>query len=224
MARTEFEIQVDDLLKQIEEDSVHNEANFTDLESLREKLKAYIAKRGSQKESNPFNSTISYIVNGHKRKNPESQLKKNSQYNIYNFKSNTDEILNAIKERAILEGVDVFEFIQKKDSRFTSLNDKEHSFLISEVISDLLQSTKPLNSTTIGLGKEKRIQNADEHARNLFEILNNMDDIKGDISLRKIAKILNEKGISTARGGDWHVQTIQKLYERWEKLGLKKDQ
>jgi hypothetical protein len=34
-----------------------------------------------------------------------------------------------------------------------------------------------------------------------------------------IAQALNDRGIRTARGGQWHVSTVQKLLARAERLG-----
>lgn len=80
---------------------------------------------------------------------------------------------------------------------------------------------KPFDKEKIKKGEVVRVKNADDHAKKMYEIFQTSDEIANCKSGRAIAKLLNDQNISTARGGQWHSQTVQDLYKRWEKLGLR---
>ena len=54
---------------------------------------------------------------------------------------------------------------------------------------------------------------ADQFASNLLPIIKSIQS-SGPIGMVSIAKLLNERGIRTARGGQWHVSSVANLLAR----------
>lgn len=54
---------------------------------------------------------------------------------------------------------------------------------------------------------------ADRHASNVLPLIREIM-VAGITSLRKVADVLNARGINTARGGKWHAGTVQNLIDR----------
>ncbi len=55
--------------------------------------------------------------------------------------------------------------------------------------------------------------NADQHAANVLPIIKAIQK-SGARSLREIAQALNDRGIQTARGGEWHATTVRNVMGR----------
>jgi DNA invertase Pin-like site-specific DNA recombinase len=55
--------------------------------------------------------------------------------------------------------------------------------------------------------------NADKYAANVLPIIREAQRA-GATTLRAIAKVLNARGIATARGGQWHAMSVKNLLER----------
>lgn len=60
--------------------------------------------------------------------------------------------------------------------------------------------------------------NADAHAADLAPVIAGIQ-AAGHISLRAIATELNQRGMLTRRGGQWHVSTVRNLLARMDGLG-----
>jgi recombinase len=56
-------------------------------------------------------------------------------------------------------------------------------------------------------------QGADQHAANVLPVIREIRRA-GATSLRQIADALNARGISTARGGEWHASSVRNVLER----------
>lgn len=65
-------------------------------------------------------------------------------------------------------------------------------------------------------GVATRIAKADIQAANVLPIIQDMQ--KGGASLRQIAATLNERGVKTARGGQWQATTVRNIIARSDKL------
>ncbi len=55
--------------------------------------------------------------------------------------------------------------------------------------------------------------NADKHASNVLPLIREAQK-HGATSLRDIADALNARGVSTARGGQWHATSVKNMLER----------
>ena len=64
-----------------------------------------------------------------------------------------------------------------------------------------------------GLGRAVAVQKANQHAQNVLPVIEQIRKA-GVTSLREIAEALNNRGIQTARGGQWHAQTVARIVER----------
>lgn len=59
---------------------------------------------------------------------------------------------------------------------------------------------------------EARISKAKERNAEVKEIINEMrQSVEGDVSVRQLAKMLNEAGYKTARGKDWHPTSVSRV-------------
>jgi DNA invertase Pin-like site-specific DNA recombinase len=64
---------------------------------------------------------------------------------------------------------------------------------------------------------------ADAHARNVLPVIRQIQ-ASGVTDLRSIAAALNERGLRTARGGDWHPTTVRNMLLRATAEAPKPDQ
>jgi DNA invertase Pin-like site-specific DNA recombinase len=72
----------------------------------------------------------------------------------------------------------------------------------------------PANIAQAGqVGRAVQTAEADRFAANLLPIIRNIQSA-GPIGMVSIAKLLNERGIRTARGGQWHVSSVANLMAR----------
>lgn len=65
-------------------------------------------------------------------------------------------------------------------------------------------------------GAAKNAENACMHAANILPIIRQI--AAGGASLRKIADQLNDRGITTARGGLWYASTVRNIMARDNKI------
>lgn len=73
------------------------------------------------------------------------------------------------------------------------------------------------NRTNLGeaqaKGRKVQADAADQHAANISAVIEQVRRA-GAANLRQIAEALNARGIKTARGGDWHPQTVKRILDR----------
>jgi hypothetical protein len=70
----------------------------------------------------------------------------------------------------------------------------------------------PTNIAQAGqAGRRIQAAEADRFAANLLPIARSMQSA-GPIGMVGIAKLLNERGVRTARGGQWHVSSVANLW------------
>jgi DNA invertase Pin-like site-specific DNA recombinase len=108
---------------------------------------------------------------------------------------------------------------------YAALAEKERR-LISERTRSALAARKaqgarlgnPRNgSLAASLGRAVQVAEADRFAANLLPIVDSIRS-SGVSSLAGIASALNACGVHTARGGQWHISTLQNLTRRWDGL------
>lgn len=144
---------------------------------------------------------------------------------IHTFNVPLKELLCAIKNGETIDGINLREKIRDPNFRFKT-NRKSESILstaFSEVIATVLQSNKPyrLNKHALEKSIHTRNENADEFAKSMYDIITRIkEEDKKISSYRETVKALNERHVSTYRGGDWHIKTLQDLNKRWQELGL----
>jgi DNA invertase Pin-like site-specific DNA recombinase len=104
---------------------------------------------------------------------------------------------------------------------YAALAEKERQ-LIAERTRSALASKKaqgavlgnPKNLHEAGsLGRAALQSDADQFASNVIPIIRSIQ-AAGKIGMVSIAKILNERGIRTARGGRWHCSSVRNVIER----------
>jgi DNA invertase Pin-like site-specific DNA recombinase len=108
---------------------------------------------------------------------------------------------------------------------YAALAEKERR-LISERTKAAL-AVRKANGATLGnrtnireagqIGRSSAIAAANEHARSLLPVLRAIRT-EGAQSIGTITEALNERRISTARGGRWHVSSVANLLARAQKL------
>jgi hypothetical protein len=91
-----------------------------------------------------------------------------------------------------------------------------------------MNRTRKVRNTDTAAANAKRIELADEFAREIYCLVEN--ELKYEILANpkyrdpppwyQIAKILNEEGISTRTGRRWTGNTVKLLYKRVRKRGL----
>lgn len=62
-------------------------------------------------------------------------------------------------------------------------------------------------------GRKVQADAADQHATNVVAIVEQVRKA-GAVTLRQIADALNARGVRTARGGEWHAQTVKRVLGR----------
>jgi len=68
-------------------------------------------------------------------------------------------------------------------------------------------------------GRRIQMAEADRFAANLLPIVRSIQSA-GPIGMVAIAKTLNERGVRTARGGQWHVSSVANLLARANNCAL----
>jgi DNA invertase Pin-like site-specific DNA recombinase len=103
---------------------------------------------------------------------------------------------------------------------FAALAEKER-FLIASRTKSALAAAKARGVTLGGpkireaqkIAVERAMEIADRHARNVLPIIRDIQRA-GIKSLHDVAKALNARGISTARGGKWYATTVRNVMAR----------
>jgi hypothetical protein len=152
--------------------------------------------------------------------NAIQKLRENG-YEVHEFSTSIDEVVAAITQKKNVEGVHLLKKIQDPKFRFVSLGDVENSLAISNsyaVIVEVSRTASLRKAHQAGL--KKRQKTADEFAKTMRSIIEKLKDENSLSSYRSVVKALNDKRITTYRGGKWHVQTLQDLEKRWKDLEL----
>jgi DNA invertase Pin-like site-specific DNA recombinase len=103
---------------------------------------------------------------------------------------------------------------------FAALAEKERA-LISTRTRQALAAAKArgiaLGSPKLDVARESAVASikaeADRHAANVLPIIREAQKA-GATSLRQIAEALNARGVTTARGGQWHATSVSNILER----------
>jgi DNA invertase Pin-like site-specific DNA recombinase len=103
---------------------------------------------------------------------------------------------------------------------FAALAEKERA-LISARTRQALAAAKErgviLGSPKLSKARESAVASikasADQHAANILPIIREAQKA-GATTLRAVADALNARGISTARGGDWHAMSVKNVLDR----------
>lgn len=64
------------------------------------------------------------------------------------------------------------------------------------------------------VGRQRSIEQADQHARKVLPMLQHLVKANEIVSIHVAAAALNERGVKTARGGQWHGSTVRNLMIR----------
>lgn len=131
-----------------------------------------------------------------------------------------DNVLDAIKNKAQIEEIDISEEIKNPLFRFITPDSQSLSFKVSEVISTIYTETRRLSPEIAELGRQKNKENADEFARNMYDIINSIQQKENVSSYRETVRVLNKKNVPTSKGGQWHTKTLQDLKKRWIELEI----
>jgi len=67
------------------------------------------------------------------------------------------------------------------------------------------------------LGREAQVGEADRFAANILPVIRAVQSA-GATSLAAVVQILNNRGIRSARGGQWHISAVQNVLARAERV------
>ena len=139
------------------------------------------------------------------------------------------EILDALQFRTVIGGINLHEEVKNPDFRFVSSMSPDESQKLSAVLARFIQESKidgfnegvKMGSMrAVGAAVKKRQENADDFAKNMFSIVQEMKTVHGVETMRETVATLNENEIKSPRGGQWNLSSLQLMQKRWEKLGL----
>lgn len=147
----------------------------------------------------------------------KSRVVKSKQ--LKQFNSSLVDILEAIKKADSIEEVNIVEAIRNPNFRFTTPDHPELSLLVSDVLSIAIKFGNEIKPEIQQLGTKAIKKNANEFAKEMFPVIQNLKRDHCIDTFRETVDLLNMKKIKTARGGKWHLGTYQKLVERWKSLG-----
>jgi DNA invertase Pin-like site-specific DNA recombinase len=71
----------------------------------------------------------------------------------------------------------------------------------------------PGNAASAAVATKARIRKAEERAAELHEVIENAER-EGHVSLRQLAQYLNELGISSGYGKQWHANSVRRVRQR----------
>lgn len=109
---------------------------------------------------------------------------------------------------------------------YAALAEKERR-LISERTHSALAQRKAAGATlgnprnaraAAALGRSVQTEEADRFAANVLPVIRSIQSA-GVTGMAAIAKVLNDRGVRTARGGRWHVSTVRNLLVRSTQAG-----
>ncbi|MCF0072444.1 recombinase family protein [Dyadobacter sp. CY261] len=202
----------DELRSEIEKESVRLESSLSSIaqgQQLDEETKKFMdhVSAGGVELSSSVGS-VSILMRTHGRRKKPLIL---------------DESLSDVKSAIIggnpIAGYNLVALSKDPDFRFIT-KDKpaeslEISSLISATVSSILSTEDPLSKSIL-----TRTENADQFAKTMHEVVAKIHAENPVKSYRVLAEALNNLEIPTYRGGNWHLSTVQNLYDRWKKLGL----
>ena len=64
------------------------------------------------------------------------------------------------------------------------------------------------------IGRQRLIERADQHAKKVLPVLQHVVKAGGITSVHAAADALNDRGVKTARGGQWHGSSVLNLIKR----------
>lgn len=143
-------------------------------------------------------------------------------------RSTVDQILDAIISNESIEGVDITARMQQHNFRFMNTTNPDHSLKVSHALATFLKNSRAMDiQKTSAEGVKKRNENADDFAKNMFNVIEKVKKEEKISSYRDTVEALNKKKIptynDTGKGEvtkEWHISTLQKLVVRWKNLGL----
>ena len=148
------------------------------------------------------------------------KLKEKYRVHIF-YHASVEDIINSITNGESVDGINILERMQDPRFRFISASNPNYSLQISHAFAKAIAVNKSVsNKKASQVGVKKRQQNADEFAKNMKEVIDNVKTESNITTYKDTVEALNKKGIASYRGKKWHIRTLQDLYKRWEALGL----
>ncbi|MVM33427.1 hypothetical protein GO755_25545 [Spirosoma sp. HMF4905] len=131
----------------------------------------------------------------------------------------TNEILEAIRNKKEIDGFNIANAVKNPKFRFYTSDSPLASLEISNTMASVIKDIKDSN-IFMKRGRQKRQENADEYARNIHSIINEVTVHETFKSFREAANFLNDQKIPTPLNKRWQPRTLTLLNQRWEALGL----
>jgi len=72
---------------------------------------------------------------------------------------------------------------------------------------------RPGNATSAAIARKARTKKADVRAAELRDVIENAER-RGSLTLRQVARYLNDLGISSAYGKQWHANSVRRVRHR----------
>lgn len=130
-------------------------------------------------------------------------------------------VLEAIKKKTEIDNVDIAAKVQSYSFRFYTKDYPLLSLETSNAIAETVKDIKTPSPQFSAMGRQKRTENADEYARRMYTLIDELKTKEKISSFRQTVKALNKKKVPTPLAGkEWHVSTLQNLEKRWQELGL----
>jgi hypothetical protein len=130
-------------------------------------------------------------------------------------------VLEAIHKKTEIDNVDIAAKVQSYTFRFYTKDYPLLSLETSNAIAETVKEIKTPSPQFSAMGRQKRTENADEYARNMYKLIAELKTKEKISSFRQTVKALNKKKVPTPLSGkEWHVSTLQNLQKRWQELGL----
>jgi DNA invertase Pin-like site-specific DNA recombinase len=71
----------------------------------------------------------------------------------------------------------------------------------------------PGNAASAAIARKARMTKSENRAAELREVIENAER-RGSLTLRQVARYLNELGISSAHGKQWHANSVRRVRQR----------
>jgi DNA invertase Pin-like site-specific DNA recombinase len=72
---------------------------------------------------------------------------------------------------------------------------------------------RPGNATSAAIARKARTKKTEHRATDLQEVIENAEG-RGSLTLRQMARYLNELGIASAHGKQWHANSVRRVRQR----------
>lgn len=143
------------------------------------------------------------------------------------FSETLDVILSAIREQKNIKGINLSEKVQEQTFRFLTYDEPEISMQVADTFAlfaehvrqSVVKKGAKIRAKASG---KKRSEKADAFVQNMYPVIEKLKTSECVSTYEDTVKMLNEKGVHTARGGKWHVKTLHALSKRYEKLSSPK--